>query len=108
MRELDCPELGDTAEIAARMMAWVAEPGLVGGSVSPQRSEQVVRQIAARATALAYASGLTGDSSCVMLARNLQMSRRGFVNYTGEARRRFGLRNPYFSAHAWNFGRPQA
>ena len=88
------------AEVAGRMMRWVTQPALrdgrnIGGPRPPQ--------VAARTLALAYVAGTTGDLSATKLARRLRMTPRRFATYTAEARREFGLRNPHFSGHGWNF-----
>ena len=92
------PEL--VADIAGRMMRWVSQPALkdgrnIGGPRPPQ--------VAARTLALAYVAGTTGNLSATKLARRLRMTPRRFAAYTAEARREFGLRNPHFSGHGWNF-----
>lgn len=81
------------AEFARRLMDWVAPRQIRGRA--PQ-----ARVIAARAMALGYVSGTLGPMPARVLARRLGISREKFTRYTVAGRRKFGLRNPWFSAHA--------
>lgn len=92
-----------SAEIAAHMARWIADPVMRVRHVKD--GHPLPPQVAARTMALAYVAGTTGGLSAAELARRLKMTPRQFSNYTGAARAEFGLRNPYFSGHSWNFGR---
>lgn len=89
------PEL--VADIAGRMMWWFSQPALKDG-----RNIGGQRPVAART--YAYVAGTTGNLSATRLADRLRTTPRRFAAYTEEARKDFGLRNPHFSGHGWNFG----
>jgi hypothetical protein len=84
------------AETAARMTAWVNEPGLPGS-----HANRPALSVAARSLALSYVAGAAGPVSARDLAKRIGIAPRRFYNYTRQARLAFGLRNPWFSSHAW-------